>query len=157
MMAGPMGGAPPAGNGGGSAEWIDYSDYGFTMNPADNSSLWDNFNPHQMGGGAAVAPNSGGVPTNGDNFELSYHSVFGGGGQSGGFGDGSYGMAPSLQQHQQPQLQQQSVDNSAMDDEEEDENDDDEGLPLEPDVSFAEHEDNFDALHLEPVVQMADD
>lgn len=126
---------PGNGNGGGSSEWIDYSDYGFQMDPsgaADNNSLWDNFNPLQMGGGAPPAGNGG------DNFDMSYHSVFGG-------GAGEGGMHQQQQQHHQ-----QLGDSSAMDD-------DDEGLPLEPDVSFAEHEDDFDALHLEPVVQMSDD
>lgn len=137
----PMSGPP--GNGNGSAEWIDYSDYGFQMNPSDSNSLWDNFNPHQLGGPAASTP---GAPTgNGDNFDLSYHSVFGG--QSAGFENSNYGMAS--------QQNMTANDNSVMD--EDDDDDDDEGLPLEPDVSFAEHEDNFDELHLEPIVQMADD
>ncbi|XP_021712988.1 uncharacterized protein LOC5578978 [Aedes aegypti] len=113
----------PGGNG---SEWIDYSDYGMQMSGSsnDNNSLWDNFNPHQiatMGGGGPP------VGDNGENFDFSYHSVFG---NQSSFGD-SYGMDA-----------------------------DDEPLPLEPDVSFQENDDNYDTLEnhqdLEPVVQMVE-
>lgn len=113
----------PGGNG---SEWIDYSDYGMQITgSSDNNSLWDNFNPHQM-----TAVSGGGPPMaggNGENFDFSYHSVFG---NQPSFDDG-YDMEA-----------------------------DDEPLPLEPDVSFHENDDNYDNLEnhqdLEPVVQMVE-
>lgn len=117
---------------GNGSEWIDYSDYGMQMNSSsndNNSSLWDNFNPHQISSRAV----GGGSGANGNNFDFSYHSVFG---NQTSFED-SFGILPD-----------HGADTTGLDD-------DDEGLPLEPDVSFAEN-DNFDQ-HLEPVVQLSAD
>lgn len=123
-------GMPPHPGGHGN-EWIDYSDYAMQMGGgSDNNSLWDHFNPHQMGamGGGGGAGGGQPVRDNGESFDFSYHSVFG---NQPSFGD-SYGMDAG----------------------------DDEPLPLEPDVTFQENDDNYDTLEnhldLEPVVQMVE-
>lgn len=110
-------GTMPSGNGN---EWIDYSDYGMQINSSsnDNNSLWDNFNPHQMGV----------VGDNGASFDFSYHSVFG---NQSSFGE-SFEMLTG------------GADTAGLDD-------DDENLPLEPDVSFQEHDNYESQQDLDPV------
>ncbi|XP_052892124.1 uncharacterized protein LOC128299809 [Anopheles moucheti] len=104
-------------NGGGnlgSNEWIDYSDYGIQMSGSSNDTggsgesmnrangehhaLWDQFHPGQ---GVTAG---GGAGTEGEGFDLSYHSVFG---SQESFN--TYAVHALAQHHLQQQQQQRSA------------------------------------------------
>ncbi|XP_053666529.1 uncharacterized protein LOC128715640 [Anopheles marshallii] len=96
----------------GSNEWIDYSDYGIQMSGSSNDtgasgegtnraneghhSLWDQFHPGQG------VTTGGGGGTEGEGFDLSYHSVFG---SQESFN--TYAVHALAQHHLQQQHQQQ--------------------------------------------------
>uniref|UniRef100_A0A182R5M9 Zf-AD domain-containing protein n=1 Tax=Anopheles funestus TaxID=62324 RepID=A0A182R5M9_ANOFN len=109
---GAINGGPHNGNGMGSNEWIDYSDYGIQMSGSsndtgvsgesanhraneENHSLWDQFHP-----GPGVT--AGGGANEGEGFDLSYHSVFG---SQESFN--TYAVHALAQHHLQQQQQQQ--------------------------------------------------